>query len=98
MNEAIVKLLGLGYDEFIQTVVLPQGEFARFLRAKPTGQRAILQHLLRHDVFARMRDLAEERRRDMDARDAGPRRTTGVVRCRGAEKPLRRARRVGRCP
>ena len=67
VNDAIVSLLGLGYDEFIQTVVLPQGEFAKFLKAKPTDQRAILQHLLRHDVFARMRDLAEERRREMDA-------------------------------
>jgi DNA repair protein SbcC/Rad50 len=67
VNEEIVRLLGIGYDEFIQTVVLPQGEFARFLKAKPTDQRAILQRLLRHDVFMRMRDLAEERRRDLDA-------------------------------
>jgi exonuclease SbcC len=35
VNDAIVDLLGLGYDEFIQTVVLPQGEFAKFLKAKP---------------------------------------------------------------
>src|SRR3954464_6250989 len=40
VNDAIVELLGLGYDEFIQTVVLPQGEFAKFLKAKPTDQRA----------------------------------------------------------
>ena len=71
VNDAIVSLLGLGYDEFIQTVVLPQGEFAKFLRAKPTDQRSILQHLLRHDVFTRMRDLAEERRREMDAQMRG---------------------------
>ena len=67
VNEEIVTLLGLGYDEFIQTVVLPQGEFAKFLKAKPADQRSILQHLLRHDVFTRMRDLAEDRRREMDA-------------------------------
>jgi DNA repair protein SbcC/Rad50 len=71
VNDAIVELLGLGYDEFIQTVVLPQGEFAKFLKAKPTDQRAILQHLLRHDVFTRMRDLAEDRRREMDAEMRG---------------------------
>lgn len=71
VNDAIVDLLGLGYDEFIQTVVLPQGEFAKFLKAKPADQRSILQHLLRHDVFTRMRDLAEERRRDMDVRLRG---------------------------
>lgn len=71
VNEEVVRLLGLGYDEFIQTVVLPQGDFAKFLKAKPTDQRAILQHLLRHDVFARMRDLAEARRREMEADTRG---------------------------
>ena len=71
VNDAIVELLGLGYDEFIQTVVLPQGEFAKFLRAKPSDQRAILQHLLRHDVFTRMRDLAEDCRRELDAEMRG---------------------------
>ena len=34
VNDAIVSLLGLGYDEFIQTVVLPQGEFAKFLEGE----------------------------------------------------------------
>jgi DNA repair protein SbcC/Rad50 len=67
VNQAVEDLLGLGYEEFIQTVVLPQGEFAKFLKAKPADQRSILQHLLRHDVFTRMRDLAEDRRREMDA-------------------------------
>jgi exonuclease SbcC len=67
VNQAVEGLLGLGYDEFIQTVVLPQGEFAKFLKSKPADQRSILQHLLRHDVFTRMRDLAEDRRREMDA-------------------------------
>jgi DNA repair protein SbcC/Rad50 len=63
VNDELKKLLGLEYDQFIQTVILPQGEFARFLRAEPKGQREILQHLLRHGVFERMRAAAEERRR-----------------------------------
>jgi exonuclease SbcC len=71
VNDAIVELLGLGYDEFIQTVVLPQGEFAKFLKAKPTDQRSILQHLLRHHVFTRMRDLAEGNRRKLDVELSG---------------------------
>ncbi|HEX5370483.1 MAG TPA: SMC family ATPase [Dehalococcoidia bacterium] len=71
VNDEIVKLLGLGYDEFIQTVVLPQGEFAKFLKAKPSDQRSILQHLLRHEVFTRMRDLAEERRKKLDVELSG---------------------------
>ena len=68
VNEAVVALLGLRYDEFIQTVVLPQGDFAKFLKARPTEQREILQHLLRHDVYIRMREAAEERRKALDGR------------------------------
>jgi exonuclease SbcC len=68
VNETVVGLLGLGYEEFIQTVVLPQGDFAKFLKATPTEQRSILQHLLRHDVFTRMRDEAEERRKSLSGR------------------------------
>ncbi|MBS1816691.1 MAG: AAA family ATPase [Acidobacteria bacterium] len=62
VNEAIERLLGLDFDAFTQTVILPQGEFARFLKADPKDQRSILQHLLRHDVFTRMREEAERRR------------------------------------
>lgn len=71
VNEAIERVLGLRYADFIQTVILPQGEFARFLRAEPKGQREILQNLLRHGVFERMRGAAEEQRRELDARLRG---------------------------
>ena len=69
VNEAIERLLGLDFNAFTQTVILPQGEFARFLRAAPTDQRGILQHLLRHEVFERMRAEAERRRGESE-RDA----------------------------
>lgn len=64
VNEAIARLLGLDFSAFTQTVILPQGEFAKFLKAAPNDQRAILQHLLRHEVFERMRAEAERRRGD----------------------------------
>lgn len=66
VNDAVAGLLGLDYGAFTQTVILPQGEFARFLRADPKAQREILQHLLRHDVFERMRAEAERRRSAVD--------------------------------
>jgi len=67
VNDAVISLLGLDYSAFTQTVVLPQGEFARFLKSDPKGQREILQHLLRHDVFQRMREEAEKRRSQLQA-------------------------------
>jgi DNA repair protein SbcC/Rad50 len=67
VNDAVVQVLGLSYEDFTQTVVLPQGEFAKFLQADPKGQREILQRLLRHQVFERMRQTADERRRQLDS-------------------------------
>ena len=69
VNEAIERLLGLDFSAFTQTVILPQGEFAKFLKAAPNDQRSILQHLLRHELFERMRAEAERRRGEAD-RDA----------------------------
>ncbi|HEY0874443.1 MAG TPA: AAA family ATPase [Vicinamibacterales bacterium] len=71
VNAAIQKVLGLSYDDFIQTVILPQGEFARFLRAEPKSQREILQNLLRHGIFERMRRTAEEQKSELNARLRG---------------------------
>lgn len=46
VTPAIERLLGLPYEHFCQCVVLPQGEFADFLRAKPAERRTILLKLL----------------------------------------------------
>lgn len=66
VNEAVTRLLGLDFSAFTQTVILPQGDFDKFLKAAPNDQRAILQRLLRHEVFERMRAEAERRRGDDD--------------------------------
>jgi len=39
VGEAVEKLLGLKYEDFVQCVVLPQGQFAAFLHAKPSDGR-----------------------------------------------------------
>ncbi|WP_432177147.1 AAA family ATPase [Streptomyces sp. Tue6028] len=46
LNPAIEQLLGLSFDDFCQCVVLPQGEFARFLSAKASARQQILLKLL----------------------------------------------------
>ncbi len=46
LNPAIEKLLGLSFDDFCQCVVLPQGEFARFLSANAGARQQILLKLL----------------------------------------------------
>jgi exonuclease SbcC len=57
--DLIVQILGLEAQAFMQAVVLPQGEFARFLKAQPRDRRSMLRTLLRLDVYERMRDRAQ---------------------------------------
>jgi exonuclease SbcC len=58
-TDRVVQILGLGAPAFMQSVVLPQGEFARFLKAQPRERRGMLRTLLRLDVYERMREQAQ---------------------------------------
>lgn len=46
LNAAVEQLLGLSFDDFCQCVVLPQGDFARFLSANTVDRQRILLKLL----------------------------------------------------
>ncbi|BCS35952.1 nuclease SbcCD subunit C [Luteitalea sp. TBR-22] len=61
VKDAVQRIVGLDYDAFTHAVILPQGEFARFLKGAPAQRRQILQDLLRLGVYGRMRQLARER-------------------------------------
>ncbi|HEV7514674.1 MAG TPA: SMC family ATPase [Thermoanaerobaculia bacterium] len=58
-TDQVAEILGLGAPAFMQAVVLPQGEFARFLKAPPRDRRSMLRTLLRLDVYERMREQAQ---------------------------------------
>lgn len=61
VRERVEQILGLDYDGFTKSVVLPQGEFDRFLRGKPEERRKILRDLLQLDVYEEMGKRANER-------------------------------------
>jgi exonuclease SbcC len=61
VNEAVEKLLGLKYEDFIQCVVLPQGQFADFLHAKPGERQEILLRLLGAEHYRLMMTRANNR-------------------------------------
>lgn len=67
MSEAVEKALGLDFDRFTKTVVLPQGRFAQFLHDQPRDRQEVLRQLLDLDVYARMG--AEARQQAATARD-----------------------------
>src|ERR1700727_1093529 len=60
-NEAIEKLLGLKYEDSTQCVVLPQGQFADFLHAKPGERQDILLRLLGAEHYRLMMMRANQR-------------------------------------
>lgn len=59
-GQQISALLGLARDQFTKLVMLPQGEFAAFLRSNATEKDAILRQLFDTRVFARVEDLLWE--------------------------------------
>lgn len=60
MDQETQRILGLDFDGFTKTVVLPQGEFDRFLRGEAKKRRAILIELLGLDMYAQMMRKANE--------------------------------------
>ncbi|WP_158657523.1 AAA family ATPase, partial [Blastococcus saxobsidens] len=61
-SEHLRTRVGLDVHQFCQVVLLPQGDFARFLRAEPEYRAELLRTLFDVDRFARAEEwLAEER-------------------------------------
>jgi exonuclease SbcC len=67
VNEAIEQLLGLPFEHFTKCVVLPQGEFAKFLHDRPADRQELLVQLLDLGRYARMASKARERATQADA-------------------------------
>ncbi len=65
VNERVRALLGLDYEAFIQSVLLPQGDFAKFLKSNPKDRQKILRDLLRLGVYEKMRERATAEARDL---------------------------------
>lgn len=61
MDSAVPEVVGLPYGQFVTCVVLPQGEFAEFLHAKPATRQQILVSLLGLSVYERVRERAATR-------------------------------------
>lgn len=58
----IQRIVGLDRTQFVQTVVLPQGEFAAFLRANPEDRRGLLQKVFGTEVYERLQQRLERMR------------------------------------
>ncbi len=54
------QILGLTRDQFMQTVVLPQGRFSTFLRAKPDERAAVLRDVFGTAIYQHVQDQLAE--------------------------------------
>ncbi|GAA2393035.1 SMC family ATPase [Streptomyces glaucosporus] len=75
IGEEIRQLMGMSREQFCQVVLLPQGDFARFLRAGAEDRAKLLGHLFDTRRFAaverhlaELRTAAQHRVRDADER------------------------------
>src|SRR4030095_9467561 len=56
----VEQIVGLGFDEFTKSVVLPQGRFDEFLKGRADERRQILSDLLDLEVYSRMMRRANQ--------------------------------------
>ncbi|GAA4267217.1 AAA family ATPase [Frondihabitans peucedani] len=59
----IRRIIGLSKEQFLQTIVLPQGEFAKFLGATGEERRLVLQSLFGTEIYDRTTEELVVRRR-----------------------------------
>jgi DNA repair protein SbcC/Rad50 len=73
-DKEIADLMGMSAEQFFQVVLLPQGQFARFLQATAQEKEALLQKLFGTDRFQRVEGWLADRRRalikDVETADA----------------------------
>jgi DNA repair protein SbcC/Rad50 len=55
-DDEITRAVGLTRDQFVQTVILPQGEFATFLRARSEDKGKLLEKVFGTAFFRRVQD------------------------------------------
>lgn len=68
MDEAgaeITRAVGLSREQFVQTIVLPQGEFASFLKARPEERTLLLQRVFRTELYVNAQNRFAELRRGL---------------------------------
>ncbi|MEV6105228.1 SMC family ATPase [Streptomyces sp. NPDC051940] len=80
IGEEIGQLLGMTRDQFCQVVLLPQGDFARFLRADAEARAKVLGRLFDTRRFAEVEErLARFRRDAAEAVGAGDERLVSLA-------------------
>ncbi|MFD1716778.1 AAA family ATPase [Georgenia deserti] len=70
VGDELARIVVLDRGQFTQTVVLPQGQFASFLHARPEDRRGVLQEIFGTEIYERLQqrlaELARAARGEVD--------------------------------
>ena len=67
VGEIVTEVLGMGLEQFSKVVLLPQGEFAAFLRADAEERRTLLERLFDISTWTGVEEWLVEQRRSLGA-------------------------------
>jgi DNA repair protein SbcC/Rad50 len=93
--DLLQQLIGLGAEQFTKLILLPQGDFAAFLRATPEERRPLLQKLFGTDRFAEVEGWLADRRRELEHHIHAANTTTARLFARAEEARLAEVGRPG---
>lgn len=85
VGREIQRAVGLTREQFTQTVLLPQNEFARFLRAGTGERQAVLQRVFGTETYAAVEKQLEEMRKDARRQVEAAQQTLGTALARFTE-------------
>ena len=66
MTKKVTEIIGFKAEQFRQIVLLPQGEFRRFLIAESKDRKAILETIFKTELYRRIETLLAERSSSID--------------------------------
>ncbi|HWO73508.1 MAG TPA: SMC family ATPase [Dehalococcoidia bacterium] len=70
VTQMVERIVGLDYDAFTRSALLPQGQFQEFLAGSPENRRDVLRRLLRMEVYERMQRAAGQEAANLRSRIA----------------------------
>lgn len=85
VGREIQRAVGLNRDQFTQTVLLPQNEFARFLRAGTGERQQVLQRVFGTETYAAVEKQLEEMRKSAKRQVDQAQQTLGTALARFTE-------------
>lgn len=65
-EEKIESLIGLNYERFLRSVLLAQGDFAKFLKAKSSERATLLESLTGTEIYSRLGKEAHHKASDCE--------------------------------